>query len=75
MTINEPMGMSETVIVVVGDPVAPNDMQCEAKVGKSRCKNEKVLINHAWSTLCKKHSKQNDEARMNKAEKVKLYEG
>ncbi len=59
--------------------VPPDDTQCIAAVGKkgNRCKKKIAYddLSDAWSTLCEKHSKQNNAARVNEATKVKLFVG
>ncbi len=85
VTQNEPEGIAEEAIVVVAEEVRPPakgvppvDMQCAAAVGKDKEKRHKVEVYwdedlRVWSSLCEKHTKQNDKARMNEATKVVLY--
>ncbi len=83
-TINEPVGMGETVIVVVREEtmekgIPPVDMQCVAQGSKKDTRHKEEIFwdedLRVWSSLCEKHTKQNDEARENKAKKVVLYKG
>ncbi len=83
-TINEPVGASEAVIVVVREEgmekgIPPVDMQCAAQGSKKGVRHKEDIFwdedNRVWSSLCEKHHKQNEEARLNKAKKVTLYEG
>ncbi len=59
--------------------IAPSDMQCDAAGPKgARCSKDKCYDENidTWSSLCEKHSKQNDDARANKneAKKVELFQ-
>ncbi len=83
-TINEPVGASESVIVVVREEgmekgIPPVDMQCAAQGGTKGSRHKEDIFwdddNRVWSSLCEKHTKQNDDARSNKAKKVILYKG
>ncbi len=82
-TINEPVGASEKVIVVVREEgmekgIPPVDMQCAAQGRKKGSRHKEEIFwdedNRVWSSLCEKHTKQNDKARLNKDKKVVLYE-
>ncbi len=83
-TINEPVGASEKVIAIVREEtmekgIPPVDMQCAAQGSKKSLRHKEDIFwdedNRVWSSLCEKHTKQNDEARLNKAKKVLLYKG
>ena len=83
-TINEPVGASESVIVVVREEgmekgIPPVDMQCAAQGGKKGSRhNEEIWWDEdgrVWSSLCEKHTLQNEDARNNKAKKVVLFLG
>ncbi len=77
-TINELMGSGEEVIVVMKEPgIPPSDMQCAAVNTRGNRHKEDIYWDadlEVWSSLCEKHTKQNDEARQNKATKVALYQ-
>jgi hypothetical protein len=84
VTINEPVATEEKVIVVVREEgmakgIPPQDMQCAAQGGTKGSRHKEDIFwdedNRAWSSLCEKHSKQNADARDNKAKKVVLYKG
>ncbi len=83
-TINEPVGASESVIVVVREEgmekgIPPVDMQCAAQGGTKGSRHKEDIWWDSnlsmWSSLCEKHTQQNNDARQNKAKKVLLYEG
>jgi len=85
-TINEPVGATESIIAVVREEnmaeekgIPPVDMQCAAQGGTKGSRHKEEIFwdedNRVWSSLCEKHTKQNDDARQNKAEKVVLYKG
>lgn len=57
--------------------IAPSDMQCVAAGPKgARCAKDKCYDEESdtWSSLCEKHTEQNDKARVNEAKKVKLFQ-
>ena len=79
--INEPVGASETVIVVVREEgmekgIPPVDMQCAAQGSKKGTRHKEEIWWDSnlsmWSSLCERHTKQNNDARKNKAKKVVL---
>lgn len=77
-SINEPVAGSEKVIVVMKEPgIPPSDMQCAAQGTRKGTRHKEDIYwdkdLELWSSLCEKHSKQNDKARLNKAEKVTLF--
>ncbi len=83
-TINEPVGASESVIVVVREEgmekgIPPVDMQCAAQGTKKGTRHKEEIFwdedVRVWSSLCEKHTKQNNDARNNEAKKVLLYQG
>ncbi len=83
-TINEPVGANESVIVVVREEgmekgIPPVDMQCAAQGSKKGLRHTEDIWWDSnmsmWSSLCEKHTKQNNDARQNKAKKVALYAG
>ncbi len=83
-TINEKVGAQEKVIVVVREEtmekgIPPVDMQCAAQGSKKGIRHKEDIYwdddGRVWSSLCEKHTLQNDDARENKAKKVTLYEG
>ncbi len=79
-TIDEPVGASESVIVVVREEgmekgIPPVDMQCAAENTKGNRHNEEIFWDEdgrVWSSLCEKHHMQNEKARLNEAKKVIL---
>ena len=59
--------------------IPPVDMQCAAANTKGNRHKEEIYWDEdlrLWSSLCEKHTKQNDRARLNKdkAKKVLLYD-
>ena len=83
-SINEPVGTGESVIAVVREEtmekgIPPVDMQCAAQGGTKGSRHKEDIWWDSnlsmWSSLCEKHTLQNNEARINKAQKVVLYEG
>ncbi len=70
-TVTEPIEQSETVIAIVRKEdemaIAPDDKQCRADVEGNRCENEIGfnMTNHTFSQMCKRHDKQNEDARSN----------
>ena len=81
-TINEPVGASETVIAIVREEtmekgIPPADMQCAAQSSKKGTRHKEEIWWDSnlsmWSSLCEKHTKQNNDARQNEAKKVALY--
>ncbi len=81
-TINEPVGASESVIAIVREEgmekgIPPVDMQCAARGATKGSRHKEEIFwdedNRVWSSLCEKHTKQNDDARKNEAKKVVLY--
>ncbi len=79
--INEPVGASETVIVVVREEgmekgIPPVDMQCAAQGSKKGTRHKEEIWWDSnmslWSSLCEKHTLQNNDARNNEAKKVVL---
>jgi hypothetical protein len=83
-SINEPVGTGESVIAVVREEtmekgIPPVDMQCAAQGGTKGSRHKEDIYwdedNRVWSSLCEKHTLQNDDARNNEAKKVVLYTG
>ncbi len=81
--VNEPVGTSEGVIVVLGEEgmekgIPPVDMQCAAEGSRKGTRHrEEIFWDEAlrlWSSLCEEHTHQNDLARLNEADKVVLFE-
>ena len=74
----DPTVQSEAVIVVMKEPgIPPSDMQCAATNTRGNRHKEDIYWDEElelWSSLCETHTKQNDDARQNKAKKVVLYE-
>ena len=80
----ELVGTGEDVIVVVREEVEgmekgipPVDMQCAAEVSKGNRHKAEIYWDEGlrlWSSLCEKHTLQNDKARQNEADKVVLFE-
>ena len=79
----EPVGTTEDVIVVVRKEtmekgIPPVDMLCAAQGSKKGMRHKEEIYwdeeLRLWSSLCEKHTLQNDEARVNKAQKVVLFE-
>ena len=84
MSVNEKMGTSEKVIVVVRKEtmeekgIPPVDRQCAAATSKGNRHKEEIYWDaelRFWSSLCEVHHKQNEAARVNEATKVLLYDG
>ena len=80
--IEEHVGTSEEVIVVVREEtmeekgVPPVDMQCAAATRRGNRHKVEIFWDEelrVWSSLCEKHTKQNEKARQNKARKVTLH--
>ncbi len=76
----DPTEQSEEVIVVVrpeGSTIPPSDMQCAAQGSRKGTRHKEDIYwdeeLELWSSLCEKHTNQNDEARLNKAKKVVLF--
>lgn len=72
---------SEKVIVVVrpeGSAIPPSDMRCAAQGSRKGTRHKEEIFwdedLELWSSLCEKHTKQNNKARLNKAKKVVLFE-
>lgn len=56
--------------------IPPVDMQCAAVNARGNQHKEEIFWDEdlrLWSSLCEKHTKQNDKARVNKAKKVVLF--
>jgi hypothetical protein len=79
-SITEPLFTGEQVLHFVRREdvrIAPSDMQCVAAGPKgARCAKDKCYDEESdtWSSLCEKHTEQNDKARVNEAKKVKLFQ-
>ncbi len=77
--ITERTQQGEEVIVVMKEPgIPPSDMQCAAQGTRKGTRHKEDIFwdkeLELWSSLCKKHTEQNNKARLNKAKKVVLYE-
>jgi len=82
VTIIEPVRQSENVLVVVKEEgmekgVPPSDMQCAAQGSKKGTRHKEEIFwddeLRLWSSLCEKHTEQNEQARVNEAKKVVLF--
>ncbi len=76
--LTEHTQQGEEVIVVMKEPgIPPSDMQCAAVNTRGNRHKEDIYWDEdlqVWSSLCEKHTKQNNDARQNKAKKVALYQ-